>query len=253
MFRHNIVRESFIPVDLEEPLTGQACTEMVIEIIKYIMYQKQQIPLSCDSLMKLHANSKPTDRNFSLMQNLVSSMYNVSSHLSSQFNIEDCTVKEILIVIGATIVSPKISIRLELPDSILNSKMHLRHQHSVRKALLSVMKSFCECSEFQDELAIPLEPTNTFILVNKKDPYKISEFFVPKPQFDLSTQKTASFHIKFNYIKNNQLNCNCDRLVHIYHDSDENNIVEKLKKCDSNVSYQWYQSREIFKGFKFLR
>lgn len=140
MFRRNKNKESFITVDLEEPLTGHACTELVLEIVKYIMYQKQQIPVSCDSLMKIHAKSKPTDRNFSSMQNLVSSMCNVSNQLTSQFNIEGCTVKEILIVIGATIVSPKLSIRLELPDNILNSKIHLRHQHLVRKALLSTMR-----------------------------------------------------------------------------------------------------------------
>lgn len=140
MFRSAKKTESCISVDLEEPLTGHACTQLIIEIVKYIMYQKQQIPLSCDTLMKLHANSKPTDRNFSSMQNLVNSLTNVSNHLDSQFTLDGCDVREILIVIGATIVSPKLCIRLELPSNILNSDTHLEYQHSFRKPLLNVMR-----------------------------------------------------------------------------------------------------------------
>ena len=140
MFRSVKKTESYISVDLEEPLTGHSCSQLIIEIIKYIMYQKQQIPLSCDTLIKLHANSKPTDRNFSTMQNLLSSWCNVSDNLASQFILDGCDIKEIVIIIGATIVSPKLCIRVELPSYILSSDTHLECEHSFRKPLLTVMR-----------------------------------------------------------------------------------------------------------------
>jgi hypothetical protein len=140
MFRIKKKTDCHISVDLEEPLTGYACSQLIIEIVKYVIYQKQQIPLSCDSLTKLHANSKPTDRNFSSMQNLIDSLYNISSQLALQFNLDNCEIKEIVIVVGATIVSPKLCIIVELPLKILNSNIHLEYQHSSRKPLLTVMR-----------------------------------------------------------------------------------------------------------------
>lgn len=132
--------EKCIPVNLEEPLTGYACSRLIIEIVKYIMYQKQQIPLSYDSIVKFHANSKPSDRNFSSMQSLVNSLDNVSDHLASQFSIEGCEIKEVLVIVGATIISPKLCIRFELPSNVLCSKTHTDYQHSFRKPLLNVMR-----------------------------------------------------------------------------------------------------------------
>lgn len=140
MFGNNKKTESSISVNLEEPLTGYACSQLIIEIVKYIMYQKQQIPLSYDSLVKYHASSKPSDRNFSSMQCLVNSLANVSDQLASQFSIDGCEIKEVLVIIGATIVSPKLCIRFELPSNLLCSKTHTDYQHSFRKPLLNVMR-----------------------------------------------------------------------------------------------------------------
>ncbi|KAL7294720.1 hypothetical protein TKK_0012014 [Trichogramma kaykai] len=259
MMKNSKRTESNISVDLDEPLTGESCSQLVMELVKYVMYQKQQIPLSCDSLMKLHKTSKSTDRNFSLMQKLVDSLANVSHQLNSQFARNECDVKEILIIIGATTFSPKLCIRIELPYSILSSRNHSSCHHSSRKILLNVMKSMLNCEEFQQEMTVPLGLTNTFVLVQKRDSRKISEYFVPKPQFNFSSQNTASFLIKLNYNGGNEFNCNCGNLIRVFNDFDQNcydDDSENVEKCDNDISeipYQWYQSKDILKGFKFLR
>lgn len=138
MFRSVKKVETNISVDLEEPLTAQSCSQLVIEIIKYIMYQKQQIPFSGDTLIRLHASTKPTDRNFSSMNKLIGTLKSVSDQLTHELNLEECDVKEILIVIGATIVSPKLCIKLELPNIL--SKTHIARQHPHRKPLMCIMK-----------------------------------------------------------------------------------------------------------------
>lgn len=142
MFKSQKKSESLINVDLDEPLTGVSYSKIIIEVVKYILYQKQQIPLSYDTLLKYHANSKPTDRNFNMIKNLSTSLCNISDQLQAELDLEKdiCDIKQIVILIGPTIVSPKLCIQFEIPKDLLNSKEHLEYHHSHRKPLLYIMK-----------------------------------------------------------------------------------------------------------------
>ncbi|KAK2576445.1 hypothetical protein KPH14_005777 [Odynerus spinipes] len=250
-----------INVILDEPLTSDSCTKLIIELIKYVLYQKQQIPFAYDSLVQLQAKVKKTDRNSSFIKTLLNSLKNVSDHLSSELLLKGCIVKEVVIIVGATILSPKLQITLELPTQILDSLCHAECQHSSQKPLLNLMRSMMECSEFQDVMTLPLGPTNTFLLLQKSDNNSISSFFLPKPQYISPMQTTPSFRIKL--LQKNQFNidCNCANLVQIYRE-----MASPCNKDDSTVQFQehsheqtvqapfrWYQSREVIRGFKYIR
>lgn len=129
-----------IHVSLDERLTSDICVKLIIELLKYILYQKQQIPFTYDSLTQLQANIKPTDRNSSSIKTLLNSLKCTSEQLTSQFHLEGCRVKEIAILIGATIISPKLHIRLEFPSDILSSEEHYECKHASRKPLLNLMR-----------------------------------------------------------------------------------------------------------------
>ncbi|CAL7949598.1 unnamed protein product [Xylocopa violacea] len=245
-----------INVMLDEPLTSNNCVKLVTELLKYILYQKQQIPFSYDSLCQLHM--KPTDRNSSSVRTLLNSLKTTSEHLISQFHLKGSKIKEIAILIGATIVSPKLYIKMEFPPNILNSQEHYECKHASRKILLSLMRSMLECSEFQDALTLPLNPTNTFVLIQKSDTNSMSEFFLPKPQYVPPVKTSNCFVIKLQH--NDQIKCNCADVVKVYNEVSESNYnkstdVEFINNLNVNahVPYQWYQSREVIKGFKFLR
>ncbi|XP_017883013.1 MAD2L1-binding protein [Ceratina calcarata] len=248
-----------INVSLDEPLTSNNCVKLVIELLKYILYQKHQIPFTYDSLSRL--KMEPSDRNVASVKTLLSSLQNTSDQLNSQFHQKDCKVKEIAILIGATIISPKLHIKVEFPPDILDSQEHFDWKHVSRKPMLNLMRSMLECSEFQDALTSPLKPTNTFVLIQKSDNNSVSEYFLPKPQYIPPIQISNYFVIKLQY--NNAINeiCNCMNLVRVYNDVPEpgdckRKDVEFLQKSDTgtrSVSYQWYQSREVIKGFQFLR
>ncbi|CAD1480236.1 unnamed protein product [Heterotrigona itama] len=248
-----------ITVALDEHLTSNSCVKLVIELLKYILYQKQQIPFTCDSLSQL--KMKPTDRNLSSIRTLLSSLKSTSEQLNSEFHQKDCKIKEIAILIGATIISPKLHIRIEFPSDILSSQEHFECKHASRKPLLSLMKSILQCPEFQAALSLPLSPTNTFVLIEKSDNNLVSEFFLPKPQYIPSNQSSNYFVIKLQHNDQVRLNCNCINVVKVYNEVSESDTnrskdIEFLSK--SNVSivhvpYQWYQSREVIRGFKFLR
>ncbi|OXU28257.1 hypothetical protein TSAR_001085 [Trichomalopsis sarcophagae] len=291
MFKSVKKVESNISVDLEEPLTAQSCSQLVIEIIKYIMYQKQQIPFSGDTLIKLYASTKPTDRNYTSMNKLINTLNSITDNLVHELTLDECDVKEVLIVIGATIITPKLCIKLELPN-ILN-KTHIPRLHPYRKPLMTVMRSILGCSEFQEELSTPLFPTNTFVLVQKRDPKKTSEFFIPKPQFALPSRNMACLNIRLNYDENQTFNCECKRMrpdFPVYNDNfkvlrghcvymgqhmtwsnpfksrlregefrtrhsctEDHSKMKKSLNNESNLPYLWYQSKEVLKGFKFIK
>lgn len=105
---------------------------------------------------------------------------------------------------------------------------------------------------------IPLSMTNMFIMLKKNDGNSASDFFLPKPQYILPTQQSTScFRIKL--CQNDQVNigCNCESLVAVYHDSfkiqleNEDNVQYTQYNSSNQSLYQWYQSKQIIKGFKF--
>ncbi|XP_076234011.1 MAD2L1-binding protein [Calliopsis andreniformis] len=253
--------EMDINVTFDEPLTSNTCVQLVTELLKYILYQKQQIPFTYDSLAQLQRNVKPTDRNSSSIKSLLSSLKSTSEQLNSQFHLEGCKIKEIAILIGATIISPKLHIRLEFPSNILSSEEHFEYKHSSRKPLLSLMRSMLECSEFQDAISAPLNPTNTFVLIQKSDSNSLSEFFLPKPQYMPPIKTTNCFIIKLHHKDQIQMDCNCVDIVKVYNEVFETNPnkdkdIQFLNNSHGNITsvpYQWYQSKEVIKGFKFVR
>ncbi|KAF7382448.1 hypothetical protein HZH68_015367 [Vespula germanica] len=253
--------ETDINVILDEPLTSDSCTKLIIEFIKYVLYQKQQIPFTYDSLVHLQAKTKKSDRNSSFIKTLLNSLTNVSDHLSSELLFKDCKVKEIVIIVGPTIISPKLQITLELPTQILDSLCHTKCKHSSQKPLLNLMRSMMECKEFQDAMTLPLGPTNTFFLLQKSDNNSLSNFFLPKPNYIPSIQTSQSFRIKL--LHNNQLDidCNCTNLVKVYRELANTNFKDdSIMQCKEQSNeqivqapFRWYQSREVIKGFKYVR
>lgn len=129
-----------INVTFDEPLTSNSCVKLVTELLKYVLYQKQQIPFAYDSLTQLQMNVKPTDRNSTSIKSLLNSLKSTSEQLNSQFHLKGCKIKEIAVLIGATIISPKLHIRFEFPSDILNSQEHFECKHTSRKPLLNLMR-----------------------------------------------------------------------------------------------------------------
>lgn len=140
MFSRNKKVETKIDVLLDEPLTSESCTKIVIELLKYILYQKQQIPFAYEALAQFQTSIKATDRNTVAFKTLTNTLKSVSDNLFSQFFLEGCDVKEVALLVGATVLSPKLCIRIELPSYILNSKQHKEYQHSSRKPLIKLMR-----------------------------------------------------------------------------------------------------------------
>ncbi|XP_012523357.1 MAD2L1-binding protein [Monomorium pharaonis] len=258
MFSRDRKDETEIDVILDEPLTSDSCTKTVMELIKYILYQKQQIPFPYEALARFQTSVKATDRNAVSFKALSSTLKNVSDHLSSQFFLKGCDIKEVAIILGATILSPKLYIKIELPSYVLNSKQHMEYQHSSRKPLLKLMRSMLECDKFQEAMNVPLSMTNMFIMLRKSDSNSVSDFFLLKPQYVPPNQTANRFKIKLCQSDQVDMQCDCRTLVKVYRDScetclenEENDVQYTQYNSSTESSYRWYQSKQIIKGFKF--
>lgn len=140
MFSRKKSVETEIPVQLEEPLTTDSCLKVVMELLKYLLYEKEQIPFSYDSMQLYKMKIQPGDKNYSSFEKLFTSLDTLSKELTSQFYIRGCDMKEIVIAFGATINTPRIIVRVELPSKILNSRRHKGYQHNSRKPLINLMR-----------------------------------------------------------------------------------------------------------------
>ncbi|XP_015117633.1 MAD2L1-binding protein [Diachasma alloeum] len=252
MFGRTKCKEVPILVELEEQLTSDSCAKIITELMKYVLYQKQQIPFSCDSLVQLQTRFKPNDRNYGFTRNLFSALESISGELTEQLHLGGCDVKEVVIVIGATTISPKFLVRVEIPGNILSSRRHMEYQHSYRKPLLTLMRTVIECQEFQEAMTVPLGPTNTFVLLQKSDSNPKSDFFLPKPHYSPNSQ-TSSFCIRLHH-KEIVEDCQCSSVVRPYYDNPKDRPEEIAEEKQEIVApYLWYQSREVVKGFKYQR
>lgn len=98
--------------------------------------------------------------------------------------------------------------------------------------------------------------TNTFVLVQKKDSRESSTYFLPKPQFNMPNQRVTTFNIKLNYNDNVNCQCKCENLVKVYDETRSKYYQDRqtfnLKDPNCEFTFKWYQSKEIFKGFKLV-
>lgn len=132
--------ETEVDVTLDEPLTSDSCTKLVMEIVKYILHQKQQIPFTYEALAQFQKSAQATDKNVISFKNLSNTLKNISNHVSSQLFLEGCDVREVGVLLGATVLSPKVYVAVEFPPYVLNSKHHKEYQHPSRKPLLKLMR-----------------------------------------------------------------------------------------------------------------
>lgn len=141
MFRRKCNEEFDLPVKLEEPLTSDSCCKLISELIKYLLYQKQQIPVTYEYLVRLGASSpEANSRCLATAKATLNSLENISEHLNTELCRGGAAVKEIAISMGATLLTPKLCVRVSLPPGILSGQSHYSQQHSSRKPLLSLMR-----------------------------------------------------------------------------------------------------------------
>ncbi|XP_019636730.1 PREDICTED: MAD2L1-binding protein-like [Branchiostoma belcheri] len=231
-------------VKIDGLVAPQVCCRLTSELLKYLLYERQQIPLPYEQI-KFDLNRDETarqdtkgkgitpklKRSKSLFpsserkrcKHVVDCMEELLPHLEDLFSLT--FVPQVLILIGATAVSPKDAYILNFTDALTTSKENSLSAKSCIRSLLREMVT-------KDFLPISSMPpiTNTLLLVKAHRDCGL-DWFVPKLTYKLGS-RGQQYDIS---------------LVGTAHPGLEQVHVEEQGPKDD---YIWYQAPISIKGYK---
>ena len=124
-------------------VTPLSCSIVTNEIIKYLLYQKSQIPypyswlknvvnrrrikLEEDGDEDAFGNNLRVARQFHIVSTAYDTLEEIMKNLQMEFQGEECNVTDILLVFGATLYTPKEIFLIKLPKVI---RGHLDQVHA---------------------------------------------------------------------------------------------------------------------------
>ncbi|KAM9666990.1 MAD2L1-binding protein [Trichechus inunguis] len=129
---HFCPRDCMVPVVFPGPVSQEGCCRFTCELLKHIMYQRQQLPLPYEQLKHFYRKPSPqaeevvrnkprtaTETSSKKCQQALAEMESVFSHLEGLF--ARTLVPRVLILLGGSALSPKEFYELDLsrlvPDS----------------------------------------------------------------------------------------------------------------------------------------
>lgn len=110
-------------------LTPLTCASVINEIIKYLIYQKSQIPYPYNWLKSVvdrkrkepeNNQTKPTnlvaERHYRVVSTAYDGLQELTKHLNNEFKNYGNNIKQILVLFGSTIYNPKEVFRICVTD-----------------------------------------------------------------------------------------------------------------------------------------
>ncbi|XP_022907169.1 MAD2L1-binding protein [Onthophagus taurus] len=240
-------------------LTPATCALLINEIIKYLVYQKSQIPYPYAWLKNVVSrkrksgendkNSNPSvSRNYSAASSAYDIIEEMMKNISHQFKENGDNVKEVMVLFGATPHSPKEMIRFLIPK-LEDKHIDVNHVISNEKNKNKVLRSLFLSEEWTNGMELSYPCTNMYLLINKTiaNPTDDTAFFLPIRNYE-HNEKVPHRTIRFLY--NFYVGLCCHDLQ-IYNNSlNKVDDVKVEENANDGISNYWYQGKLILKGFK---
>ncbi|CAB3387807.1 Hypothetical predicted protein [Cloeon dipterum] len=243
-----------ISIDFPDVLSNITCSELLIELVKYILFMKEQIPYQYNQLkdgvdrkkrwdsekLKVSSSSvavdKPTailaEKHYRKACRAIEVLENTFDSIRQDVG----TADKFAVVIGATVASPQELYLVELPQLLQVPQ----GSPPSRRCLTRLIRELMASEGIQKLLGKSSHPTNTFLLLHKTGSSENSNF-EPKPNYSLP-QRTKRVVIKFKQPPNVEKPSN----FQIYNDDES----EKME-CESQLSRGiWFQPKSFVTGFK---
>ncbi|XP_073994502.1 uncharacterized protein [Rhodnius prolixus] len=240
-------------IKLEDILTSNSCSVIVIAIIKYIAYNAKQIPFSYEAFTRtvsLHsqrlnkhkevADSQMCSKSIkekkalSYLQKILGVFENFEFTFKNlQYELWSLNVKEVMLIVGPNLCVPKQVLRIILPTL---SEVHSVLEHHERKNLLSVFRKLQDSKELNDRLFGTTGPSKMFVLLGMRPCISgpQTSWF---QQVDHVTITDRTPQIIINLVNPDSY------LV-------DENIIHTHEEVTKIKSYTWYRSINIIEGFK---
>lgn len=251
-------------VNVNDIITPTSCAKMIIELIKFIIYQTELIPYPYERLkmcinkhkeLELITNGKQIDdqvtfvhkipfefrKCFKMAQEAYDSLENLFTHIKTELISDSCsTVDEITIILGSSLVFPENVFRIKVPKLDL---IHLSKYHSLRKNLECLFRSIFASDEFHNSISRNKCKSNLYVLFGMKGAFigDRTSFFIPRYNFKLPTKGQHAV-ISFSSLSEKR-DCLCTSfIVHRDNDNDDddddNNDISSFDDVSSSEPTQ---------------
>ncbi|CAG9565426.1 unnamed protein product [Danaus chrysippus] len=263
--------DKFIKIDLNigDQLTSISCGHIVVELIKFLAYQRLQIPYTYPWLKQLITKRKAienkkesyqSERHFHIAS---TALENLDFIIKSLLKEIDSAVlpEEICIALGATPVSCKEIYRILMPHACHKPQCHSNNIASDQKIQKSVFRNLVTSDKLSKVFFDSLAPTNMYVFV-KKIPLN-NQDVVCSDQFVLingyKIPKSCKV-IVLDFRSHNPDNISCCNKFEVFGDVISNSIGNLVLDDSTQENYfsdiessnkvKWFQSSYVMKGFK---
>lgn len=160
-------RDCLVPVVFPGPVSREGCCQFTCELLKHVMYQRQQLPLPYEQLKHFYRKPSPqaedmvkkkpwatTEANSRKCQQTLAELESVLSHLEGLF--ARTLVPRVLILLGGNVLSPKEFYELDLSRLAPNS---VDQSVSTAACLRHIFRAIFMADAFNELQAPPLMGT----------------------------------------------------------------------------------------------
>ncbi|KAL4720029.1 hypothetical protein ACJJTC_009271 [Scirpophaga incertulas] len=259
-----------INLNIGDQLTTISCGHVVVELIKFLVYQRLQIPYTYQWLKQIVTKKKIQDhderkesfqseRHFRIASAALDNLDFILKSLLQE--IGAAIPEEVCIALGGTPVSFKEVYRLIMPSACHKPQCHSANIANDHKIQRNIFRTLVTSEILSQVFFSALPPTNMFVFLKKKNIDNMDVLNTDNFIFTSGCRipKTAKI-VVMDFRNKNQNNILCCNNFPIFGDVisknlqtlqiDDNEENEDYNEIESTDDIQWYQSSYVMKGFK---
>ncbi|XP_045776531.1 uncharacterized protein LOC123874980 [Maniola jurtina] len=262
----NATKSIKVNLNIGDQLTYISCGHIVVELIKFIAYQRLQIPYtyqwlkqvvnkrkSCEDIRESHQS----ERHYFVASTALSNLDFIIKSLLKE--IDSASIPdEICIILGATPITCKEVYRLLLPRLCHKQQCHSTHIATDQKIQMNVFKTLVTSEKLSQIFFNGLSPTNMYILIKKNmlnnQDVVCSNIFESIDGYKIPRSCKV---VSLDFRTQNLSNVSCCNNFQVFGDAitksmGEINFEEEAEFAEivSTDDVRWFQSSYVMKGFK---
>ncbi|KRT78324.1 hypothetical protein AMK59_7289, partial [Oryctes borbonicus] len=244
-------------------VTPLTCTSIVNEIIKFLVYQKSQIPYPYNWLQTVITRKRkstgpeniPTSNNLFVERHYktASIAYDTIEAITKGIKIEFKNsfqyIKEVLIIFGTTLYTAKEVFRINMPI-LQRNHIEANHIKFIQKNQQKILRHIFLSQDWLKAMENVCPTTNMYVMLKKYREHTNEEsIFIPTSSYDIPINSNC-ITINLDYKDENDHVC-CSNIT-VFNDSISSS--HKTSHIGNNMSHKseevWYEAKLSLKGFK---
>ncbi|XP_055384829.1 uncharacterized protein LOC129614309 [Condylostylus longicornis] len=251
-------------VPKETMLTSSTIAQLVIQILKLLLFQRNQIPLVYTTL-KLFISRWGNQESY-LSEELIE-IENFEFHryrlnilktfhgIEEYFNIIKQTfhsnkiIKSVRILLGPTAFTPKEVYTINIP-TVFYDHYDETHAHVMEFVTRKLLRSILLSEKLGETFVNPLRPTNVYMDFEVESPNGSINEYLDMKDFCEFTQSCKQIILNIKPESEHFNNFACCRKLKVFEEINEVDSEKKIVEKYCSLDFKWYEINQVIKGFK---